>query len=127
VDECVRLAEEIAAALGEAHSHDIQHRDLKPDNIVLTAKGSNEDLPEDWLSVPSRVAAIVRPEQVTQVSRVIESKHRVMRAFETISKLSSGSSASANPRDKGLGKQRSAFVEPWEHFTMHPFHQHRRK
>jgi eukaryotic-like serine/threonine-protein kinase len=40
VDETVRLAIQIASALEEAHSRGIFHRDLKPDNILLTAAGA---------------------------------------------------------------------------------------
>ena len=40
LDETVRLAIQIASALEEAHSRGILHRDLKPDNIVLTAAGA---------------------------------------------------------------------------------------
>src|SRR5690349_16487463 len=39
-DECTRVALEIASALEEAHSRGILHRDPKPANILLTAKGS---------------------------------------------------------------------------------------
>jgi serine/threonine protein kinase len=39
VDQAVRLAIQIAAALEEAHSHRILHRDLKPGNILVTRKG----------------------------------------------------------------------------------------
>jgi len=39
VDEAVRVVMEIAAALAEAHRHAILHRDIKPNNIVLTPKG----------------------------------------------------------------------------------------
>ena len=38
----VRLALEIAGALEEAHSRGILHRDLKPDNILITAKGAGK-------------------------------------------------------------------------------------
>jgi eukaryotic-like serine/threonine-protein kinase len=38
-DQAVRLAIQIAAALEEAHSHRILHRDLKPGNILVTRKG----------------------------------------------------------------------------------------
>ncbi len=39
VDETVRLAIQIAAALEEAHYRGIIHRDLKPGNIMITEKG----------------------------------------------------------------------------------------
>jgi eukaryotic-like serine/threonine-protein kinase len=39
-DEVVRLALQIASALEEAHARGICHRDLKPDNIFLTRKGT---------------------------------------------------------------------------------------
>ncbi len=37
VDETVRIAEGVAAALQYAHEHDIVHRDIKPENILLQA------------------------------------------------------------------------------------------
>ena len=40
VEETVRLGIEIASALAEAHSRGILHRDLKPNNVVLTSKGA---------------------------------------------------------------------------------------
>ena len=40
LDETVRLAIQIASALEEAHNRGIFHRDLKPDNIMLTAAGA---------------------------------------------------------------------------------------
>ncbi|MEA2220610.1 MAG: hypothetical protein QOJ35_3236 [Solirubrobacteraceae bacterium] len=39
-DEAIRLGGEIAAALAHAHAHDVIHRDVKPDNVWLTADGS---------------------------------------------------------------------------------------
>jgi len=40
VEEAVRLALQIAAALEEAHGGGILHRDLKPANILVTKKGA---------------------------------------------------------------------------------------
>jgi serine/threonine protein kinase len=39
LDEALRIAEQIAAALQEAHEKLITHRDLKPGNIMLTPAG----------------------------------------------------------------------------------------
>jgi tetratricopeptide (TPR) repeat protein/predicted Ser/Thr protein kinase len=39
IDESIRLITQIATALEEAHAHGILHRDIKPNNIVLTNKG----------------------------------------------------------------------------------------
>ena len=39
-DEALKLALQIAGALEEAHGRGILHRDLKPGNILLTAKGA---------------------------------------------------------------------------------------
>jgi serine/threonine-protein kinase len=39
VEESVRLVAQVAGALAEAHSHGILHRDIKPNNIVLTTAG----------------------------------------------------------------------------------------
>ncbi len=39
-EEAVKLALQIAGALEEAHGHGFLHRDLKPGNILLTAKGA---------------------------------------------------------------------------------------
>ena len=41
-EEAVRLALQITSALEDAHSKSILHRDLKPGNILLTAKGNSK-------------------------------------------------------------------------------------
>jgi serine/threonine-protein kinase len=40
VDETVRIAQEVANALGEAHARGIVHRDIKPANVMIADDGS---------------------------------------------------------------------------------------
>jgi serine/threonine protein kinase len=40
VDEAIRVANDLLAAVGFAHRHGIVHRDLKPSNIMLTSSGA---------------------------------------------------------------------------------------
>ncbi len=37
IDDAVKIASEVADALGYAHSHDVIHRDVKPENVLLEA------------------------------------------------------------------------------------------
>src|SRR5881296_1757577 len=36
IEEAVRIAREVAAALSHAHAHDVVHRDIKPENILVS-------------------------------------------------------------------------------------------
>ena len=40
IDRAVRAGTDVLDALGHAHEHGLAHRDIKPDNIVLSAEGS---------------------------------------------------------------------------------------
>jgi eukaryotic-like serine/threonine-protein kinase len=40
LDEAVRITREVASALQYAHEHGIVHRDVKPENVLLTTDGS---------------------------------------------------------------------------------------
>ena len=42
VDEAVRIAGEVAHALGYAHAQGVVHRDIKPENILLSRHPSRE-------------------------------------------------------------------------------------
>jgi serine/threonine-protein kinase len=40
IDDALRIAREVADALGEAHAHGIVHRDIKPENMGLSPIGA---------------------------------------------------------------------------------------
>jgi serine/threonine-protein kinase len=42
-DRAVRIAAQIASALGEAHAHGVVHRDLKPANVMLVERAGEPD------------------------------------------------------------------------------------
>ena len=78
LEQAVGLALEIASALEEAHAHGILHRDLKPGNILINAKGaaklidfglakqlteSESDLTQTMEGAVKGTAAYMSPEQ----------------------------------------------------------------
>jgi serine/threonine-protein kinase len=40
IDDAVRVGRDVLDALGYAHAHNVVHRDVKPDNIVLSSAGA---------------------------------------------------------------------------------------
>jgi serine/threonine-protein kinase len=74
IDESLAYAIEIARALGCAHAHDIVHRDVKPQNVIIDEEGSAKvtdfgiarSLRDDGLTADGRVLGTtdyVSPEQ----------------------------------------------------------------
>jgi eukaryotic-like serine/threonine-protein kinase len=74
MDEAIAYAIEISRALGSAHSHQIVHRDVKPQNVLIDAEGSAKvtdfgiarTLDQDGLTADGRVLGTtdyVSPEQ----------------------------------------------------------------
>src|SRR5213080_1678052 len=63
IDEAIAYTIEIARALGCAHGHDIVHRDIKPQNVLIDAEGSAKvtdfgiarSLQEEGLTADGRV------------------------------------------------------------------------
>jgi len=66
VREAVQVAEQVADALSEAHAHAIIHRDVKPQNIMLTARGQVKVLDFGLAKVVSEHGAAVTDAETAQ-------------------------------------------------------------
>ncbi len=73
VDDAVRIARQVADALGYAHSHGVVHRDVKPDNILLDSTGNV--LVTDFGIAKATEAASTATAQLTSIGMVVGTPH----------------------------------------------------
>ena len=69
----IKIARQIAGALGAAHQKGIVHRDVKPDNVFLIKRGSGASADEDYVKVVDfGISKSMRPEDGTDSPRLTQ-------------------------------------------------------
>src|SRR2546425_4272571 len=66
-DDALRIATEVSGALAYAHSHGVVHRDVKPENIMLS--GGTAVVTD--FGIARAVSAAARGEHLTQTGTII--------------------------------------------------------
>jgi serine/threonine-protein kinase len=69
IDRAVRIATDVLDALGHAHEHGFAHRDIKPDNIVLSAESSSGAEPGGAILVDFGIARAIASSGEDRVTR----------------------------------------------------------
>jgi serine/threonine-protein kinase len=72
IDEAIRITREVAGALDYAHRHGVIHRDVKPENVVVS-----NAMPFVLRSVPGNAAP--RPSSTPSSSRAAEARGKVLK------------------------------------------------
>ncbi|HUS67227.1 MAG TPA: serine/threonine-protein kinase [Kofleriaceae bacterium] len=69
----IKIARQIAGALGAAHAKGIVHRDVKPDNVFLIKRGSGASADEDYVKVVDfGISKSLRPEDGSDSPRLTQ-------------------------------------------------------